>query len=39
MHVEKLHNDRIILVHGDCLEVLPRIRTKLINMVMGGCTC
>jgi DNA modification methylase len=34
MRIEKLHNGRIVLVQGDCLEVLPRIKPKSIDAVI-----
>jgi site-specific DNA-methyltransferase (adenine-specific) len=33
--IVKLHNGRIILVNGDCLDVLPKVRPKTVDMVFA----
>lgn len=35
MNIVKLHDNRIILINGDCLEVLPKVKPNSVDMVFA----
>lgn len=35
MTTVKLHDGRVILVHGDCLNILPKVKPKIVSMIFA----